>query len=231
MDCTQDSYTMYLVMEFMTCDLRKMVNDLSRRESLLENVPHISFQIICAVYALHSANVIHRDLKPENILVKVCDGQYIIKLCDFGTGREHNDNLRKTDNADVTPLWYRAPEAILNSYNYSQSVDMWALGCILVEIHTGVNLFQVDTNDCQELLIKMIQYCGMPSEDIIEKFPDSGYKVCLKQFCHQVSPRDYCLHNASENAIDLIKKLLVFDPEKRLTADQALRHPLFSDYI
>jgi serine/threonine protein kinase len=225
-DAINDTHTMYIVMELMTCDLRRAINDENKKKILLEHVPYIMFQILCAVNALHTANVIHRDLKPENILLKVSQGRYMVKLCDFGTGRDHSENLRKTDNNDVTPLWYRAPEGILNSELYTESVDMWAVGCILVEMHTGVNIFQV-TRDGQELLLKMIQYCGMPSQELINKFPDSEYKLCLKEFCDKLSPIDFCPENASKEAMDLMKKLLVFDPDQRLTAYQALNHELF----
>lgn len=81
---------------------------------------------------MHSASIMHRDLKPSNILVNMnCD----LKICDFGLARGFNyEEKFNPITAYVVTRWYRAPEVILNTSNYTKSLDVWSIGCIFAEL-------------------------------------------------------------------------------------------------
>jgi cyclin-dependent kinase len=81
--------------------------------------------------------VLHRDLKPQNLLIKQDE---ILKLADFGLARAFGIPVKNFTHEVVT-LWYRAPDILLGSKNYSTSVDMWSVGCIFAEIVTRMPLF------------------------------------------------------------------------------------------
>lgn len=85
----------------------------------------------------------HRDIKPENMLLSK---NGVLKICDFGFARTLNksDNHKFTDY--VSTRWYRAPELLVGDSNYSKAVDVWAIGCIFVELVTGQPLFSGDSD-------------------------------------------------------------------------------------
>lgn len=85
---------------------------------------------------IHSANVIHRDLKPSNLLLNAnCD----LKICDFGLARPNAENEFMTEY--VVTRWYRAPELLLNSSDYTAAIDVWSVGCIFMELMNRKPLF------------------------------------------------------------------------------------------
>ena len=86
---------------------------------------------------LHDQNIIHRDIKPANILY---NNQGIVKIADFGLARYFNSGLNNYTNRVVT-LWYRAPEILLGSKNYSNKIDIWSMGCFFVELLINKPLF------------------------------------------------------------------------------------------
>ena len=106
-------------------------------------VKEIVFQILRALQHLHSAGTMHRDVKPENILISK---HKVVKLCDFGFARQTHscDSFQYTDY--VSTRWYRAPELLVGDAQYSQSVDVWAVGCIFAELTTGLPLFPGDSD-------------------------------------------------------------------------------------
>eukprot|EP01124_Arcella_intermedia_P026462 TRINITY_DN4977_c0_g1_i3.p1 TRINITY_DN4977_c0_g1~~TRINITY_DN4977_c0_g1_i3.p1 ORF type:complete len:258 (-),score=43.29 TRINITY_DN4977_c0_g1_i3:35-808(-) len=131
------------------------------------HVQLFSYQILCGLKAIHSAGVIHRDLKPANILI---NKDLIVKICDFGTGREEN-NLRMTQLTEISTPYYRAPEGILNINYYSKSVDLWAVGCIVAELFSRKPLFPFSSN--KSLLSSIVLTLGTPSQQVLDKFPES----------------------------------------------------------
>ena len=112
---------------------------------------------------IHSHNIIHRDIKPENMLLSK---NGVLKICDFGFARTmiKSEGSKFTDY--VSTRWYRAPELLVGDVNYGKTVDVWAIGCIFVELVTGRPLFMGDSD--YETLRQVLQ-CFHGSEDLPER--------------------------------------------------------------
>ncbi|XP_027472002.1 mitogen-activated protein kinase 15 isoform X6 [Zalophus californianus] len=187
---------------------------------------YIIYQLLRATKFIHSGRVIHRDQKPSNILL---DSSCLVKLCDFGLARslsglpEGPEGQALTDY--VATRWYRAPEVLLSSSWYTPGVDMWSLGCILGEMLRGRPLFPgTSTLHQLELILETIP---PPSkEDLLALGSSYSASIlpCLgsrpRQTLDTLLPPD-----TPPEALDLLRGLLVFSPEKRLSAAQALQHP------
>lgn len=120
----------------METDLNRVIKSKQRLTD--EHIQYFIYQILRAFLYIHSARIIHRDLKPSNILLNEnCD----VKLCDFGLSR----NLSKEKGEDLTEYvvtrFYRAPEIMLSSHEYSKAVDVWSIGCSFAEVISGKVLF------------------------------------------------------------------------------------------
>jgi len=113
----------YLVTELMETDLNRVIR--SKQELTEEHIAYFTYQILRAFKFIHSANIIHRDLKPSNILLtESCD----LKLCDFGLSRNLSIQKQEDLTEYVVTRFYRAPEIMLSSHSYSNSVDVWSIG-------------------------------------------------------------------------------------------------------
>ena len=127
---------LYLVFEYMEStileELEKHPNGLNATEC-----KKCVYQLLRSIGYCHSNNIIHRDIKPENLLLSK---HGILKLCDFGFARPlGGPGARYTDY--VATRWYRSPELLVGDTQYGRGVDVWAIGCMLAEIHTGLPLF------------------------------------------------------------------------------------------
>lgn len=123
-------------------------------------------------------------------------------------------------------LWYRAPEILLGSKIYACPVDMWSVGCIFSEMATLTPLFPGDSEIDE--LYKIFRVLGTPNESVwpgVTKLPD--YKPTFPQW----KPMDLAqlIPDLEPAGIDLLKKMLVYEPSKRISAKEALKHPYFDD--
>ncbi|XP_054023220.1 mitogen-activated protein kinase 15 [Dryobates pubescens] len=220
----QNDKDIYLIFESMETDLHAVI----KKGNLLKDIHkcYILYQLLKATKFIHSGNVIHRDQKPSNILL---DADCFVKLCDFGLARSLSQVNEDQDSPALTEYvatrWYRAPEILLSSRSYTKGVDMWSIGCILGELLLGKPLFPgTSTVNQIEMIFRVIP---APSpEDILAMQSDykasiinqwsSGQRVTFEELFPASTPLP---------ALDLLKKLLVFNPEKRLTAEEALQHP------
>jgi len=154
-----------------------------------------------------------------------------VKLCDFGTGRKTSQKLGMSSLMEITTIFYCAPEGILNQTEYYTSVDMWALGCIMVEMLTRKPMLMIRSIISVEkgLLQQMVEICGKPTQDELNSIPESELKEFLIKLDTPVRPLlDMMLQNKEHQVVSLIKRLLSFDPPKRITAELSLHHPFIN---
>ncbi|NXR03419.1 MK15 kinase, partial [Sagittarius serpentarius] len=220
----QNNKDIYLIFESMETDLHAVI----KKGNLLKDIHkcYILYQLLKATKFIHSGNVIHRDQKPSNILL---DADCFVKLCDFGLARSlcqmNEDQGNPALTEYVATRWYRAPEILLSSRSYTKGVDMWSIGCILGELLLGKPLFPgTSTVNQIEQILRVIP---APSpEDILAMQPDYRASVINRLSSRQRVTLEEILPSSTPlPALDLLKKLLVFNPDKRLTAEEALQHP------
>lgn len=216
----------YLVMELMDANLCQVIQlDLDH-----ERISYLMYQCLCGIKHLHLAGIIHRDLKPSNIVVKT---DCTLKILDFGLARSTGTSFMMTPY--VVTRYYRAPEVILGM-GYTENVDIWSIGCIMGEIIRGAVLFP--GSDHIDQWNKIIEQLGTPSRDFMERLLPTvrsyvenrpkyaGYSFD-RLFPDVLFPDDHTDSSRikASQARDLLSKMLVIDPEKRISVDQALRHP------
>lgn len=196
------------------------------RANILEDIhkQYIIYQVLKCLKFMHSANLLHRDLKPSNLLL---NSECHVKVADYGLARSLD-----TKEADQTPIltdyvatrWYRAPEILLGSNKYTKGVDMWSLGCILAELLLGKPVFPGTSTLNQ--LDRVMEVIGRPTQDDIDAI-DCPLAQTMLESLPPTKPKRLrdIFPTASDDSLDLLKSLLHFNPHKRLTAEQALRHP------
>lgn len=215
----RENDVLYFVFEYMQENLYQMIKDRETHFPEL-TIKQVLLQVMSGLAFMHRHGFFHRDLKPENIL---CSGPDIIKIADFGLAREIRSRPPYTDY--VSTRWYRAPEVLLHSTRYNSAIDMWAVGCIMAELYTFRPLFPGSSEVDQ--LFKVCSVLGTPEKN---DWPE-GYRLAsVIQFQFPDCPRvalDTLITRSSEQGIELMSDMLQWDPDKRPTAQQSLRHPFF----
>lgn len=213
----------YLTFEYMETDLHAVI-----RANILEEIhkQYIIYQLLKSLKYLHSAELLHRDMKPSNLLL---NSECHMKVADFGLARSIA-SLEKEQVANpvltdyVATRWYRAPEILLGSTKYTKGVDMWSVGCILGELLGGKPMFPGTSTMNQ--LDKILGVTGRPSAEDIESIKSPFAATMLESLPpNQTRNLSEMFPNASLEALDMLKRLLHFNPNKRITADDALKHP------
>jgi len=214
-----------LIFEFCEQDLKKYMDQHGDRGALdPATVRSFMFQLLKGTNFCHENQVLHRDLKPQNLLI---NRKGELKLGDFGLARAFGVPVNTFSNEVVT-LWYRAPDVLLGSRTYSTSIDVWSCGCIFAEMISGVPLFR--GKDTQDQLLHIMRILGTPSDQQLAKMVKDSPEIQLKPFprCPKVD-LSQVLPKASPAAIDLLERLLKFDPAERISAVDALSHPYFTE--
>ncbi|KAL3493189.1 mitogen-activated protein kinase mpkC [Aspergillus germanicus] len=209
----------YLVTELLGTDLHRL---LSAKPLEGKFVQYFTYQILRGLKYIHSAGVIHRDLKPGNILINEnCD----LKICDFGLARLQEPQM----TGYVSTRYYRAPEIMLTWQRYGKKVDMWSVGCIVAEMLLGRPLFPGTDHINQFYLIT--ELIGNPPDEVIERITTKNTRRMM-QSLQKFKPRPLreVFPAADDEAINLLEKLLVFDPDQRYSAEQGLKHPYMAPY-
>ena len=183
-----------------------------------------TYQLLKAIDFTHKNGIFHRDLKPENILLK----DYHLVLADLGSCKGIKARMPLTEY--VSTRWYRAPECIMTNGYYTYKMDMWGVGCVLFEMATLFPLFPGD-NELDQMK-KIQNILGPPSEDVINLYQQNSFdKENQKSLDINIKGKGFekYLSHCNELFIDLLKKLLVYNPEERFSAKQALQHNYFQD--
>ena len=210
----------YIVTDLMGTDLHKTIH--SSQILTKEHIQYFMYQILKGVLYIHSSGIIHRDLKPSNILLSQnCD----LKICDFGLSRGLDYNVELTEY--VVTRWYRAPEIILNANEYGKPVDIWSIGCIMAEI-LGRKPF-LRGNDFMDQMKKIIEKTGTPSKEDIEQIESEEGKKFILELPFSPQPNwNKVFPNCCKEGLDLLSKMLLFNPKKRIKIEECLRHPYFT---
>lgn len=222
LDVINQTSELYLVFEYLDFDLKRDMEATKQRGGMTElQIKRYLYQILSGICFCHQRRILHRDLKPQNLLI---DREGIVKLADFGLARAFGLPVR-TYTHEVVTLWYRAPEILLGSKHYSTAMDIWSVGCIFAEMAMHKPLFPGDSEIDE--LFKIFQLLGTPTS---ETWPASillpDYKASFPKWTAQ-SLADRIPRLCPEG-IDLLEKMLIYDPGKRISAKQALLHPYFS---
>ncbi|XP_065339334.1 cyclin-dependent kinase 6 isoform X1 [Cloeon dipterum] len=210
--------TLFLVFEHVDQDLSAY---LEKQTLTPVQVRDIMFQVLCGVDFLHSHRIVHRDLKPQNILV-TREGH--IKLADFGLAKTYDFDMCLT--SVVVTLWYRAPEVLL-ALPYATPVDIWACGCIMAELFRRSPLFSGSSEANQ--LERIFHVIGTPRE---EEWPQC-VSIAHSSFRDKpgIDLANLVPHICNDaDAKHLLQQMLVFNPQRRVCAADALEHPYFASH-
>lgn len=241
---------LHFVFECMEGNLYQLTKSRKGRPLAAGLVASIYEQIVLGLDHIHQHGYFHRDMKPENLLITTTgladypnlqpalaaerDVLVIVKLADFGLARETLSKPPYTEY--VSTRWYRAPEVLLRSRDYSNPVDMWALGTILAELVNLKPLFPGHSEVDQVLQICDIlgdpshsyghdsrnrRNGGGPWDRGIRMARAVGFTFPIRKpakFSRFFSDR------VPQNLIDCIEDLLRYDPQARLTSKDCLQH-------
>lgn len=215
---------LYLVFNYVGVNLLEV---LEKYPSGLEMslVKKMTFTMLLAMRSCHVNGIIHRDIKPENLLVEPSD--MTLRLCDFGFARVYDTSMNDLTDY-VATRWYRSPELLLGTTNYGLSSDLWAAGCIMAELIDGQPIFPGESELDQIFLIQKLLGNYTPQQ--IDVFRTNkrfaGYNLRDIAKTESTLERKYG-RKAGKRAVHLLKSLLVIDPTKRLTIEEAVQHPFF----
>lgn len=229
------NYKLHLIFPYIEKTLHDFVNPGGGEEYLALPPRHIRCimsQLLSAVSYCHERGIMHRNLKPKHLLIipglnreDPLDG-CTVKLADFALVRVLVHPPRQY-TTEVITLWYRPPEILMGQRNYTTAVDIWSVGCIFAEIMQGRPLFM---GLCEiDQLFQIFSKLGTPAAEEWPRFEH------LPNFQDTMFPRwgvnmlRTLLTKAGDKEIDLMGKLLKYDPDSRATALHALSHPYFAD--
>ncbi|MES1909874.1 MAG: hypothetical protein MHM6MM_002561 [Cercozoa sp. M6MM] len=210
----------YMVLDFMETDMHRII--YSRNDLTNEHVQFFMYQLLRAIKFIHSAGVIHRDLKPSNLLLNSnCD----LKVCDLGLARGVGHSEREVELTEyVVTRWYRAPEIMCSCQEYDRKIDVWSAGCIMAELLGRKPLFPGDNYINQLRLI--FATLGTPSEEEMHWVSNDNALNYIRSLPPSPKkPWRTVFPNADPLAIDLLSRMLEFDPTRRCSVDEALNHP------
>ncbi|XP_035497664.1 mitogen-activated protein kinase 12 isoform X1 [Scophthalmus maximus] len=209
----------YLVMPFMGTDLGKLMKLQKLSE---EKIQYLVYQMLKGLKYIHSAGIIHRDLKPGNLAINQdCE----LKILDFGLARQTDSEM----TGYVVTRWYRAPEVILSWMHYTQTVDIWSVGCIMAEMLQGKPLFK--GSDHLDQLTEIMKITGKPTPEFTSKLISEDAKSYIKSL-PKLEKKD--LHTVfsttNPQAVSVLERMFLLDPESRATAAEALALPYFTEF-
>uniref|UniRef100_A0A7E4V9Y4 Mitogen-activated protein kinase n=1 Tax=Panagrellus redivivus TaxID=6233 RepID=A0A7E4V9Y4_PANRE len=209
----------YVLTELMQSDLHKII--VSPQTLTPDHIKVFLYQILRGLKYLHSAHILHRDIKPGNLLV---NSNCVLKICDFGLARlwDPADQINMTH--EVVTQYYRAPELLMGSRRYTGAIDVWSVGCIFAELLARRILFQAQGPIEQLNLI--IDLLGTPRREEMHGACDGAISHILRSphRASQVSRLHSLSQSSTPDAVHLLIEMLKFDPDRRLTVEQALEH-------
>uniref|UniRef100_A0A8C8FY24 cyclin-dependent kinase n=1 Tax=Oncorhynchus tshawytscha TaxID=74940 RepID=A0A8C8FY24_ONCTS len=210
-DIVHTDKSLTLVFEYLDKDLKQYMDDCGNIMSM-HNVKIFLFQILRGLAYCHKRKVLHRDLKPQNLLI---NERGELKLADFGLARAKSVPT-KTYSNEVVTLWYRPPDVLLGSSEYSTQIDMWGVGCIFYEMAAGRPLFPGSTvEDELHLIFRLL------GEDRVHVFPISHHRLTVNPVILAL------LFRLDTEGIELVLSFLKYESKRRISADEAMKQAYF----
>ena len=214
---------LYLIFDYMEKNLLDYYQSYMAKKEFISNntIKFIVFQVAYGLYYIHKHSIFHRDLKPENILIQDED---VVKICDFGLSRSSKEKPPYSEY--IATRWYRAPEILLKAEYYGSEVDIFALGCIMAELYMLSPLFMGNSE-----IDQIHQICKVLGSPKHFGWPD-GIKLAKGigfSFPVDMEPMDLqqIIPHANPEAINLMQRMLKWNPEERIKAKEILHHPYF----
>lgn len=213
------------VMDYIPETLSKSIKSYYKSKTVM---PHLivklyAYQMLKSLAYIHAVGICHRDIKPQNVLVNPAN--QILKLCDFGSAKKL---IKGEPNISyICSRYYRAPELIFGATDYTNAIDVWSVGCVIAEMVIAQPLFPGESASDQ--LVEIIKVLGTPTRaQILEMNPEyNEFKFpIIKPYPWQ---KIFKNKNVSEEFIDIISKLLVYEPNLRVKPLKALLHPFFDE--
>ena len=211
-----------LVMDFMPESLYRVIKHYTRMRQPMPAllVKLYSYQILRSLGYIHAAGVCHRDIKPQNLLVDT--QRHTLKLCDFGSAKRL---VRGEPNVSyICSRYYRAPELIFGATDYTPAIDVWSAGCVIAEVLLGKPLFPGES--AVDQLVEIIKVLGTPSKEQILQMNPNYTEFRFPEIRQQPWSKVFGTKTARD-LVDFVASILVYAPQLRPNAYQALMHPFF----
>lgn len=220
-----DEVYLNCVMEYVPDTLSRVIRSYAKSKTQMPMilVKLYSYQMLRSLAYIHAVGVCHRDIKPHNILM---DPQtHVLKMCDFGSAKKLVKG--EPNIAYICSRYYRAPELIFGATDYTNQIDMWSIGCVIVELVLGQPLFPGES--AVDQLVEIIKILGTPTKQQVYimnpnhnelKFPQIKPYSWTRLFKHKVVPEEF---------IDFVSKVLAYEPHLRPTPLKGLLHPFFDE--
>ncbi len=181
-----------------------------------------AYQMMRALAYTHALGTCHRDIKPQNVLID--PKTHVLALCDFGSAKKF---VKGEPNVSyICSRYYRAPELIFGQSDYTTTIDVWSTGCVIGEFMLGEPLFPGENGADQ--LVQIIRILGTPSKEQIlamnPKYNEYKFPIIKQYSWHKLFPA-----RTDPQAIDLVSKMLVYEPKRRVRPMDALLHPFFDE--
>lgn len=191
----------HMVMECIPKNLYQVLTSLNIKRKVISllYIKKYMYGILNGINTFHQMNIVHGDIKPANLLTNQYD---IIKICDLSNARDNG--FVQDNDCEVYTRWYRAPELACETKLVNKPIDIWAAGCIFCEMILGTQILPGDNKDHQLHLIE--HHILINKDEFMKKF-----------------------HRMERDGRDLIEKMLMYEPDKRITAKDALEHPYFDN--
>ena len=222
----ENDFFLNCIMDYMPLTLSYLIIKNRKNKTKFDPIllKLFSFQMLKCIGYLHSLGIAHRDIKPQNILVDPKD--YTLKLCDFGCAKHLSK--KESNISYICSRFYRPPELVVGATKYTTKVDVWSVGCVIAELVLDKPLFQ--GKSATDQFFEIIKVLGTPTSDIIKIMGGKPINVDKLTKYEKKNWKDVFKDRIDDMLfIDLIDKILLYEPEKRLGPYQAMCHPFFDE--